>query len=743
MSSNVVLIGKISDYQSNFNLLNSQIQKEFLNVVGIVLEESNYLSLDNMPVYSSLTEIQNIDFDYFILLTDNNEYYNMISEENDFKQKIIPIRVFNLPYFDFNKYQQLLENPPSIISRHCWGGLVLHSLGLRFNTPFINLFLNEIDFNKLVSNFSHYMNQELEFVQEGFDPILESNYPIVKLDDITLHFNHYPTFEEANNKWNERKKRLDYDNLFFETTTEYKSVALQFKSFDLNRKICFCVDDIEGKGMINCVDMMPEFSKGSLGMFVNGTATGEIPYFNLIDLLLNYDYSSRIEIAKKTNNEREYNYYKTTHLYALEYNRFFGLDAELPWNLNDKVGAYSFIDKLGIKYPRIYYKLNNIEDLKQIEHDLPSKFIIKNSIKSSAIMLLTKKGNHYIDGLTSKSLSVAEIINEMTKKLGDLNEINSYYLIEEVTKNFTDNMEIPLEYKVFSFNGIPKIILQLNRNSTKPIISLFDGDFIPLKEGRDWFINEDLAEEGLPIIPPSAYKILSQSMKVSKQIEDKYVMTSWADDGKEPVFKELSFANNETFTGLISFSREILLNLENSLNQELYVDYLEKGYRIHSSQLYEVLNQELNFDSTEYYDLLMKYAENSENSIDISSYFEKLVINEENTVKKRLYQHLEMAWLEIVLLNDNLLTEKLCRQINAGWGFVFLKTYYYQQRINESKQLLFKKSDESDWYKIRWAQFILDLGGTPEEINQAKNYVDTHSKQGMDYAINVKNKYGL
>lgn len=743
MSSNVVLIGKISDYQSNFNLLNSQIQKGLLNVVGIVLEESNYLSIDGMPVYSSLTEIQNMDFDYFILLTENSEYYNMISEENNFKQNIIPIRVFNLPYFDFHKYQQLLKNPPSIISRHCWGGLVLHSLGLKFNTPFINLFLNEVDFNKLASNFSHYMKQELEFVQEGYDPIMESNYPIVKLDDITLHFNHYPTFEEASNKWNERKKRIDYNNLFFETTTEYKSVALQFKSFNIGRKLCFCVDDIEGKGMINCVDLMPEFSKGTLGMFVNGTARGEIPYFNLIDLLLNYDYTSRIEINKKTNNEREYDYYKTTQLYALEYNRFFGLDAELPWNLNDKVGAYSFIEKLGVSHPKIYYKLENIQDLKQIEQNLPTKFLIKNSIKSSAILLLTKQANQYTDILTSQTLSADDIIKIMTEKMGKLNEINSYYLIEEVTKNFIEDMEIPLEYKVFSFNGIPKIIIQLKRNSTKPIISLFDGNFMPLKEGRDWFINNDLAKEGIPVIPPSAYKILSQSMKVSQQIEDKYTITTWCDNGKEPVFKELSFASNETFTGIISFSREILLNLENSLKQELYVDYLEKGYRIDSTQLHELFNQQLNFDSKEYYDLLKKCVDNLENSNEMVSYFEKLVINEEDKNKKRLLQHLEMAWLEILLIHDNLLTEKLCRQINAGWGFVFLKTYYYQQRINESKQELFKRAEESDWYKIRWAQFILDLGGTQEEVNKAKNYIDTFSKQGMDYAVNVKNKYGL
>ena len=34
------------------------------------------------------------------------------------------------------------------------------------------------------------------------------------LDDIKLYFNHYKTNEEAEEKWEERKKRMNMDNLF-------------------------------------------------------------------------------------------------------------------------------------------------------------------------------------------------------------------------------------------------------------------------------------------------------------------------------------------------------------------------------------------------------------------------------------------------------------------------------------------------------------------------------------------------
>ncbi len=746
MGSNVVLIGKIADYQSNFNLINMQIQKGILNILGWVLEESNYETIDDIPVYSSYSEIKDLDFDYFILLTENKEYYNSISVENNFKQKIIPIRVFNLPFFDFEKYQKLLENPPSIISRHCWGGIVYHSLGLQFRSPFVNLFLHETDFNKLAKNFSYYMNKELEYIQEGFDPILKTNYPIVRLGDLTLYFNHYSTFEEAKTKWDERKKRINYDNLFFETTTELKSVALQFKSLDLERKICFCVDDIEGKGMINCVDTIPEFRRGKLGMFVNGTATGEIPYFDLIDLLLNYNYTSRIKVPQRSDKERAYSYYKTTNLYELEYTRFFGLDEQVPWELNDNIQLSNFIENLGINHPKIYYKLDNISDLKKIENNLPTKFFLKSSYKTSSNMVLLKKfdDNHFVDEFSSKKYTIDEIINENINKFNSVKEINPYFVVEEYIGNFLPNLKVPLEYKIFCFNGIPKIILQTNKNNQTYSFSLFDGTFIPLHEGRDWFIDKTLAEVGIPIIPPNAYKILAQSIKISQSIGDKLVIIDWFDNAEEPVFKGLTFASKELFTGMFSLSREIILNLNTSLDKQYPMAYIEKGYRVDETKFYNCLSQELNFYTSEYDDLLNSWAEGNMESLEkISSYFKKVASSENDEIKKRLYQHLEIAWLETLLLYDELLTENLCRQIRAGWGFVFLKTIYHNQRINEANEILYHNAKESDWYKIRWAQFILDLSDNKAEISQAKEYVNTYSEKGMDYALSVKEKYDL
>ena len=42
----------------------------------------------------------------------------------------------------------------------------------------------------------------------------EHEFPCAKLGDITIHFTHYHTEEEAAQKWHQRAQRLDRENLF-------------------------------------------------------------------------------------------------------------------------------------------------------------------------------------------------------------------------------------------------------------------------------------------------------------------------------------------------------------------------------------------------------------------------------------------------------------------------------------------------------------------------------------------------
>jgi len=101
----------------------------------------------------------------------------------------------------------------SLICSNCTGCILLHELGLKYNSPFVNLWMKPKDFIKCVANLKEYMAADLKFIDEpGID------YPIGLLKDIKIYFQHYSSDAEALNKWNERKKRINYKNLFIMMT---------------------------------------------------------------------------------------------------------------------------------------------------------------------------------------------------------------------------------------------------------------------------------------------------------------------------------------------------------------------------------------------------------------------------------------------------------------------------------------------------------------------------------------------
>ncbi len=105
--------------------------------------------------------------------------------------------------------KRIVNSTPSLLTPNCLGGILFHDLGLQFRSPTVNTMILQRDFAKFVLNLDHYLAQELVFFKH---PKVE--VPCAKLDDITIHFTHYKTEQEAQEKWLSRMKRLDRDNLF-------------------------------------------------------------------------------------------------------------------------------------------------------------------------------------------------------------------------------------------------------------------------------------------------------------------------------------------------------------------------------------------------------------------------------------------------------------------------------------------------------------------------------------------------
>ena len=125
-----------------------------------------------------------------------------------------------------NKFR-LKNKKPSIIASNCNGGVIYHDLGLKFCSPTINLFFYPKDYLKFISNLRYYLSLELSPPKKQ-----NKQWPIGFLDDVEIQFMHYKNFEDAKIKWEERSKRVNYDNLYFIWTDRDGVTYEQMSEFD-------------------------------------------------------------------------------------------------------------------------------------------------------------------------------------------------------------------------------------------------------------------------------------------------------------------------------------------------------------------------------------------------------------------------------------------------------------------------------------------------------------------------------
>lgn len=131
-------------------------------------------------------------------------------------------RDYTDPYLGKLRRKGLKELRITIISNNCWGGHFYRYFGLNYQSPTIGLYFFMDDYIKFIYNLKYYMNQELKFInwdKSKYASILQSkgetNVPIGTLGDVEIVFLHYHSIEEARTKWNRRKERINWDNIWY------------------------------------------------------------------------------------------------------------------------------------------------------------------------------------------------------------------------------------------------------------------------------------------------------------------------------------------------------------------------------------------------------------------------------------------------------------------------------------------------------------------------------------------------
>ncbi len=105
---------------------------------------------------------------------------------------------------------RLLHTDFSLFTSNCMAGHIYHRLGVQFQSPTINLFMNDHDYFRFICNLEYYLRQDL--AEHG---VSDEGRPMGLLGDIPITFVHYASFAEGRDALNRIKDRINRQRMFF------------------------------------------------------------------------------------------------------------------------------------------------------------------------------------------------------------------------------------------------------------------------------------------------------------------------------------------------------------------------------------------------------------------------------------------------------------------------------------------------------------------------------------------------
>ncbi|MBQ2724511.1 MAG: DUF1919 domain-containing protein [Clostridia bacterium] len=127
----------------------------------------------------------------------------------------------------------------TIISNNCWAGRCYQYLDMPYLSPTVGLYFFAEDYLRFVSDLRYYLSLELEFIsweqskyRETLRERRHTEVPIAMIGDVEIVFLHYKTEAEAREKWERRKKRVNYDDVILKFSKMNLCTEEHLKKFD-------------------------------------------------------------------------------------------------------------------------------------------------------------------------------------------------------------------------------------------------------------------------------------------------------------------------------------------------------------------------------------------------------------------------------------------------------------------------------------------------------------------------------
>lgn len=198
-------------------------------------------------------------------------------------------------------------------------------------------------------------------------------------------------------------------------------------------------------------------------------------------------------------------------------------------------------------------------------HGLPDYFVFKPATLWSGIgvrLLHRIAGlNSYFDAKNDVVVTEREVregAHALEKKFGKELE----FIVEQRAVDEDLDKKVPLDYKVFTFYGVPKFVLQVDRNFNPAQMALFDGRFEPIIDGRAQVNPDRPKTHGKHRRPECWLGILELASQITLKLEAPFISVDCFATPDGPMLGELTHTpGGPWYQNMYSFSSEFDMEL--------------------------------------------------------------------------------------------------------------------------------------------------------------------------------------
>ncbi|MBF8780858.1 hypothetical protein IV505_14135 [Pseudomonas fulva] len=202
----------------------------------------------------------------------------------------------------------------------------------------------------------------------------------------------------------------------------------------------------------------------------------------------------------------------------------------------DKLTTREVLTAAGLQTPKQISKFSSVENIDFDE--LPDPVVLKltNLSSKAGIYLLYRVKGGYFEQLSNKLMTQVEVVDDIRRLCKGQ---KSPVIAEELITGENGVLKIPFDYKIYTFNGKPEFILQINRNPKVDEISFFDGDFEPITDSRAT-TSEEFSKPGVPIKPGNYREMLDAAKRAANELNRPFISVDMYTTGVDVYIGELT-----------------------------------------------------------------------------------------------------------------------------------------------------------------------------------------------------------